>query len=618
MARRSLPPSTVAALSPWLGAAAAFWIGTWGLRDILAGRGAITIYAPVGADGWRAVALVSALWLVAATVSRRSPLLVWLWRVAAIAAGVALTASNVGRSIGGAAVLSVMVAHAALVEWRPRSGWPERPRQVAWAALVPLAASQVVWTTQRTAWPTIALLGLGLAAVEAHHRWPAVPERWYLRVAAWIRLGAATMATAGRRGAASVRLRSGWCRGMVRRVRADPVPCIVGAAGALVMLPIAYRYSSTPSDVLAASDFPLHLEKAREIEWIPFRPTAPHPLFHLTVAALLPVVGLAWASTLVISAVGALTAVVLYSVGRGAFAGRGPLSPLVAAAFALGYFIADSPALVAQWLRVGNPRDWAPSLHVYLSPTDTLLVPFAILLVVLTGRSVRDHPGEGAGRGWGLTVVAMATVLAKPSFTIAFLPAIALYLVLAGRMDRSLIVYLAKWLYLPSALVVVAQIWFLEAGVNDVGESGIALEPLATLRMLNLGKGGPLIFAGALIIALAWWAAGRRFLAEPVMALSLTTLLVALVILLLFRETGVRSEHPVFSKPATIVTGVVTVLAWRSGVGDAVAAWSARSERPLPVWFWLGGAFLALTLLGGVLGYLDSAGAISLPVRPTG
>jgi hypothetical protein len=299
MEPRGVSRPAFAGARPWIGAIASFLIGTWGLRAVLAGRGEIIIYGPVGADGWRAVAAIAATWLLVATASRGRPWLGWLWRAGAVGAGLVLTAPNLGRSVGGTAILSVVVAHAVLVEWRPLPGWPERPRQVVWAALVPLAVSQVIWTAQGTSWPTIVLLGLTLAVVDAHHRWPEVPERWYQRLTA---LGGGALAFGGRvvqRARAGIQRLAGravaWGGGVIRRARADPAPFLVAAAGALVMLPIAYRYSSTPPDILVASDYHVHLQKARETQWIPFQPAVPYPVYHLLVAALMTIIGLAWA-----------------------------------------------------------------------------------------------------------------------------------------------------------------------------------------------------------------------------------------------------------------------------------------------------------------------------------
>jgi hypothetical protein len=88
---------------------------------------------------------------------------------------------------------------------------------------------------------------------------------------------------------------------------------------------------------------------------------------------------------------------------------------------------------VAQWLRIGNPRDWAPSIHVYLSPTDTLLAPFAILSLMIVAQVVSDPEAQTRRAGRILALVAAVTLLAKPSFTIAFLPGVVLYVVLGWR-----------------------------------------------------------------------------------------------------------------------------------------------------------------------------------------
>lgn len=138
--------------------------------------GAAAPVARLAVDGFHGRALaVGALavgWLLLVELRPRTPV-----GVAVLAAGaagaMALTWSAIGRAPVLVALVGVVAAHAALVEWRPLSSWPQRSTPVAGLAVLPLAASQVLWFREESPAVTGGLLLLSLAVVEAYARVPA-------------------------------------------------------------------------------------------------------------------------------------------------------------------------------------------------------------------------------------------------------------------------------------------------------------------------------------------------------------------------------------------------------------------------------------------------------------
>jgi hypothetical protein len=278
--------------------------------------------------------------------------------------------------------------------------------------------------------------------------------------------------------------------------------------------------------------------------------------------------------------------------------------------------IADSPALLAAALRVGNPADWAPAVRMVLSPTDTLLIPFALITVLVLAWSIERSPDARPSTGPALALVTVVGSLVKPSLLLALVPGAAAYLIVARRLDRPLAGHLARWFLVPAGVVVAWQTWFLVRGPEQFEEATIAVAPLATIRHLGLDDAGPLLISHLLVIPLALWIDRRRYLGEPAVALLLWSLVAALAILVLFDEQGPREGDGNFAKPAFVVGSLLFVVSWRFVAGHlapALREW--RSGTRPPAWV-VPAVLLALTcLVAGAIGYLDAVGAVDLPIR---
>lgn len=159
-------PSSVVARRVW----------RWALLALVVGAsGVLTRLWQLGVNARRAavVLLVAALlWEVLLRArDRRGPLAIAGLAAVAVAAEL-VSAPSGGRAPAVLLLASVTVADAALVEWRPAPGWPQREQPVAGLAVPFLAAAQVVWFRSGSMSAFLALLVLSLLLVECYHRWP--------------------------------------------------------------------------------------------------------------------------------------------------------------------------------------------------------------------------------------------------------------------------------------------------------------------------------------------------------------------------------------------------------------------------------------------------------------
>lgn len=385
---------------------------------------------------------------------------------------------------------------------------------------------------------------------------------------------------------------------------------VVAAVTAALMTPMFVRFAREPSSVLGFSDYATHLEFASRVEFFPPNLVAPHPVFHMAVAATTWIGGQVLATSLVMFLVVMATVLVLVWFGRQSFAERPRLDVWLAVLFGAGYFVVESPAIVANALEIGNPNDWAPSDHMYLSPTDTLLVPFAVILVVLLGRTLRIAPDDRRSGSILGAATALATI-AKPSMTLVLLVALPVTVLVGGVPKRQLMRSLLVWFYVPGLVIVALQTWMLQIGVDDASRAGFALRPMETVRVTGLDKVGPLLFTPLLVVVLCLWAAGRRYLAEPTVRLSLFSVAAGIGLLFVFNETGSRAHDGTFAKPAFIAFVVLHIVSWRFLAGEFQYGRTGRVR----LWVIAAAGFLSVGAVAGVLAYLDGVGLFQLPPR---
>ena len=161
---------------------------------LLGAAGATALLVQQGFTGRAlAIAALAAAWEVLLRHRPRRPALAWGIVVLGLVLVPLATWSVIGRAPALVAMVGVLVADAALVDWSPTPRWPVRSVHVAAFAVLPVAAAQFNWYRSERVVVALALLVLGLLVVEAYHRFPdalARADGWFLHalvlVGTWI------------------------------------------------------------------------------------------------------------------------------------------------------------------------------------------------------------------------------------------------------------------------------------------------------------------------------------------------------------------------------------------------------------------------------------------------
>lgn len=124
-------------------------------------RGEAVVLAGAMAIGWEAL-------LMSVVGRRRLATAACLVFAIACAAG---STAVIGRAPAVVLLLAVVAAHGALVEWRPGRR-PARTKRVETLALLPLVASQVLWSRSASSFAVVALLVSSLVVLELSVRAP--------------------------------------------------------------------------------------------------------------------------------------------------------------------------------------------------------------------------------------------------------------------------------------------------------------------------------------------------------------------------------------------------------------------------------------------------------------
>jgi hypothetical protein len=275
-------------------------------------------------------------------------------------------------------------------------------------------------------------------------------------------------------------------------------------------------------------DYALHAEWAREISETG-HVSVPHPLFHfltVLVHALLPsrLAGLvrpgpdaapadpSFLLAAMIVGTGAWVALALLvhhrlrvaDGGGEEHAGPGPAggrAPWAAAGLALSLLLLG-PITVLTWAKHQLYLGYITPA-VFHNPTVALVKPLALAWFWSVARA---RPG-GKTNALGAALLTVAATLAKPSFTVAFLPALALWLVLGWRSQRAVDVRAGVASLVTGGLVVAAQAW-LRRGSGDA--SLLVIAPLEVMGFYSPRWEMPLLFVLSVAFPLAAAFALRR------------------------------------------------------------------------------------------------------------
>jgi hypothetical protein len=143
--------------------------------------------------------------------------------------------------------------------------------------------------------------------------------------------------------------------------------------------------------------------------------------------------------------------------------------------------------------------------NVFHSPTVALLKPLAVAWFWTVAR-----PGREGGRGWvAAALLAGGATLAKPSFTVAFVPALALWLALARWLPRAVDARAARASLVVGGMILAGQAW-----ARGSQPSLLVFQPLEVMGYYSERWQMPLFLvlsiAFPLCVALAGWPASRR------------------------------------------------------------------------------------------------------------
>lgn len=392
------------------------------------------------------------------------------------------------------------------------------------------------------------------------------------------------------------------------------------AVGSLLALPVMVRLVEGPEVLVrGTNDYSQHVERAVAITLSPFFMSVPHPGWHVAFRLVDPFVGPDAAVVVLGMLAAGATVAVLVTVGRSAWDDLPPLGPRLAAAYGLAFLLLDN---VAQLLPRGD-RWWNRldvvglkargssyyPMHQWGSPTMTLSLPLVLLMVATLMFSLRrDHERARRHRvALGLLTVAASVTL--PAATLALVPAVTAYVVATRRWDRRTLSVVVPWFLVPGSLVCLLQTGFLVSAVSSYEYTSFRWQPFWIVRYIGLDR--PAFWLLLLVVPAAWWSAGRRYLRDPWVVVSLLSLVVSLGPAVLLQQTA----------PYKMLDGDLAMPAWFAGVLVTVAsvrwmlvalqdAWAARRSTPLPPSAVASGLLLSLMVCSGVLDLLTAWGAV--------
>ena len=315
------------------------------------------------------------------------------------------------------------------------------------------------------------------------------------------------------------------------------------SALALVLAPAVclIAFHSVVSQMAGTSDYPSHIEFARQLaETGALQPHFGYHVLVILVHALTPVDWVAAAEIVTLGGVAACAVVVTWWL-RGAL-GTSATALLVAVALVPAALCVVQPILPLDPTRYDAwlfgyfpPNQW----H---SPTTLFSKPFALLLLGLGPMVVWPAHDTRAGRTRILACAALVvmSVLVKPNFIMAFLPALGALAVLNWRHTDW------RWLGLGIALPAVAVLaWQYAAAYTQSTEGASVI--LAPLYVIGLRSPNDLVtlgwhFAASVLFPLAAVACFRSVRADRRVQLGWVTFLIGAAIAYLLAEST-RADH---------------------------------------------------------------------------
>lgn len=541
--------------------------------------------------------------------------------VAVTTATMGATADNVGRAPAVIALTGAALAAFAVRDWRcgaidgAHAGGSERP-SVAVGPLLPLVAAEVAWAAFDARPATVALLAAAAAITWGYTVRPVASSTIEARVraaatAAVTAIGRVPADVIGRRRSTTEPRHAGRPGPAGETVAA----VLASAAVAASWTPVLWRLSNGPpkSFVLGIDDYPRHLAAATRIEFLPFRAEVPHLLFHLLTRLTTAVLGSSVAPVAVLAtATMASVLAVRHLMTLPEPSGR-RIGPRAATVVAVGYFAAETPALVLHAVGAVDGTDPYLTVHWWGNPTWLMGLPFLVLILPLVDSLITSPslpPALARRRVAAAAVVTVLGTLAKPSLMVCLVPVLPVHLLLR-RVDRRTVRRVMGAVVVPAALIIVWQTWFLGAGRSSEFSAGFTFDPIVQ-PAFGWDRAGPVFWLPLLVVVAALVVTRGAFIRDPLVTLVLSCTAVALPLMLTVRETGVKAFDGNMAVPMQACTTLLVLLALRCTTNAALAAARSAGTWRTPRTVVLGTFALAF-LAGGVVSYLDATQVVDVP-----
>ncbi len=250
------------------------------------------------------------------------------------------------------------------------------------------------------------------------------------------------------------------------------------------------------------------------------------------------------------------------------------------------------------------------SLNVWHNPTQLMVRPFALIAFWMTVRIYRrlregdrwtNRAFESRWEIVAYAFVLMLTVWAKPSFAQAFIPALAILMIVdlvRSRGKAFLFCFKVACAYIPAAVLMLMNL-LSNFGSDSSSGIEIALLDVWSYSTKNIPLSILLLFAFPLFVFIVDW---KRLLPSVEGQLSLSNLAVAVVMKAALAETGSRRYHGNLSWSYGLAAVFVWFLAMRSFLDMMFG--NRLTGKKYTVVAVVGWMLLAMHLLTGIIYYI--------------
>lgn len=244
------------------------------------------------------------------------------------------------------------------------------------------------------------------------------------------------------------------------------------------------------------------------------------------------------------------------------------------------------------YLGQGGPNAW----H---NPTIILLKPFAILATVLTPGLLLEHERRGLSYPHALlSLLLLLSTLIKPSFMIAYIP--ALFLLALLHRSMSFRFYLSLCMVLAPPLLLLLYQYFITYTSGGIHESGVVIDVLGVWRLYSSCIPASLLQLTAFPLVLFAFQA-RRVMRNKHLLLSWSIFVVAVLQYMFLAETAFKYTHGNFGWGMDVGIQLIFLFSLVEYLGWLKRLPSCQNRRWNMVAFTLTSVLLLAHLASGIL-----------------